>query len=348
VFTYATAARTTATPPFYGRGGDAAAVASVPFELHGTTTSGAAVHDVTATVRFLADALVGWDAQDLGKLAPPPAAASALIAPMGERDGAPARLAINALPLDLTAPLSVPVAFMATEAGTFTISWPGTTLPTGWSALLTDAATGATVDLAATADYTFAATAGDWAERFALVITPAGVTANEPVATSAFRLGNVAPNPTAGAASLALRVGTAQDVRATVYDALGRQVAVAFDGPATPAADVVIALDARPSRPRRLRGARGGPDVLGGPPRDGGPLGLGLRTSVLGLWKDRGPGDMLSPGPLFCRGLRGGVAGPNVRAPCLHVYPLPVPLLPLTHPAARSHSVSHFMRRTGA
>ncbi len=246
--TYAIAATNpSATAPFYGRGGDVTASATPYVQLHlnGTTASGTGVSDVAAYVRFMDGALMGWDANDMGKMLPP-AGPYALVAPMGERDGAPLQLAVNSLPADVTGPVSVPVSFLTTEAGTFALTWEGAAaMPQGWSAVLTDAATGAVVDLRTAAAYTFAATAGDWDERFTLTVTPAGVvTGTEPVAAGAFRLGNVAPNPTAGAASLALRVGTAQDVRATVYDALGREVAVAFDGPATPAADVVIALDA--------------------------------------------------------------------------------------------------------
>lgn len=59
--------------------------------------------------------------------------------------------------------------------------------------------------------------------------TPVGVTLSAP-----------SPNPTAGRFTLALTVDEAQSVRAVVYDALGRQVAVAFEGEVAEAVRIAV------------------------------------------------------------------------------------------------------------
>ena len=86
--------------------------------------------------------------------------------------------------------------------------------------------------------------------RFAFVAPPTPGAANrvgnavsngpEPVAGQA--VGDVFPNPSPGRAALELTVAEAQHVRVTVYDVLGREVAVAFDGEAPPGAAVRVSL----------------------------------------------------------------------------------------------------------
>lgn len=55
----------------------------------------------------------------------------------------------------------------------------------------------------------------------------------------AFSLERVSPNPTSGAASVRFTVAESQDVRVTVYDLLGREVATLFEGTATAGANEV-------------------------------------------------------------------------------------------------------------
>jgi sugar lactone lactonase YvrE len=57
-------------------------------------------------------------------------------------------------------------------------------------------------------------------------------------------VGAPAPNPTAGASALDVSVVESQRVRVSVYDVLGREVAVAFDGPVAAGPSVSVALDA--------------------------------------------------------------------------------------------------------
>lgn len=77
------------------------------------------------------------------------------------------------------------------------------------------------------------------------VLKATGLTvADEPVpAAGAFSLSAASPNPTAALASLALTVEAPERVRATLYDATGREVAVVFDG--TVAESATLRVDTR-------------------------------------------------------------------------------------------------------
>ncbi len=230
------------SPPFYGKTGEPAA--SVPptvlFALAGTLTDGTTVTDQAAAVRFVDGAEPGWDALDASKLMPL-ASAYALVAPVGERDGAPYRLAVDSRPPASAA--AVPVAFTATAGGTFTLSWTlagadpaggAAGLPPGWTAVLTDLATGQTVDLTQAVSYAFT-TAGvaPWSERFVLAVTPAGIVAGDGSPAPVLGLSAPTPNPAAGRATLALTLPHAERVRVSLVDALGREVAVLADGEAS-------------------------------------------------------------------------------------------------------------------
>ena len=235
-FAYAYASTSTAvTPTFYGRSAGLADV-GVQVRLDGVTAAGP-VGDRATQVRFLPDALIGMDRHDGTKLLPP-GDTYALLAPVASADGEARRLSVHSLPDALDA-ATVPLAFVATHAGTFTLTWD--VLVDGQTATLRDLVTGAVVDLVATAGYTFTADATDWTDRFELVLASRSVASESGPATVA--LSAVVPNPTAGTASLTLRVDAAQTVRATVVDALGRQVATLYEGEVAPSADVTLSLD---------------------------------------------------------------------------------------------------------
>ena len=159
----------------------ARAVPFVQLRLSGTA-NGTAVADEAAYVRLLPDAQTGFDPNDASKLYPF-ASTYALLAPVGERNGQPYRLSVDSLPDGspgvLTAPVSVPVDFYTTHAGTFTVRWNGPDqLPAGWTAYLRDYVTGAVVNLRQQTSYAFASAAlPDWVSRFQLVITPLNVVA---------------------------------------------------------------------------------------------------------------------------------------------------------------------------
>ena len=220
----------------------ATAAARLSFDVTGTLAGGAAVADASAHVRFVEGATAGWDRHDGSKLTPP-TEAFALVAPVGVRDGSPLRQRVLSLPTALAAPRAVPLAFAASHAGAFTLRWDLGTLPSDWDAQLHDLATGASVDLRDREEYAFETTeAAPWAERFELVVAPAA-TAGEPVAGRATTVSAAYPNPAIGRVRLDVRAATAQRVAADVYDALGRRVARAFDGPVSAGTSATVTVD---------------------------------------------------------------------------------------------------------
>ncbi|MDT0631305.1 T9SS type A sorting domain-containing protein [Rubrivirga litoralis] len=65
---------------------------------------------------------------------------------------------------------------------------------------------------------------------------------SEPAASAGVTIGDAFPNPSTGRATLELTVSDPQAVRVTVYDVLGREMAVAFDGAVRPGATARVAL----------------------------------------------------------------------------------------------------------
>jgi hypothetical protein len=189
--------------------------------LSGQTVEGTAVADQGAIVRVTDVATVGWDIDDATKLVPP-MATYALLAPVGERDGAAYRQAVLSRPAgDLG---NVTLAFTATHAGTYTITAEATDLAT--NAMVRDLVTGTVTPLVD--GYTFTSDATEWTERF--VVSFGRTTASDGEAIAEFALAAPAPNPTAGAAVVRFDVPEASAVSVSMYDLLGRQVAVLAQG----------------------------------------------------------------------------------------------------------------------
>ncbi len=199
--------------------------------LDGTTAEGAALLDVAAVVRVDADASAGWDRGDASKLTPPEGP-FALVAPVGERGGAPYRQAVLTLP----ALGDVTLAFTTTHAGSFTLTADATGLPA--TATVRDLVSGTVAPLADGLAFTSDAT--EWTERF--VVSAGGATAGE-TAPASVSLGAVYPNPASAGARIALRVDAAQTVRATVVDALGRTVATVFEGALSAGQSQTLAIE---------------------------------------------------------------------------------------------------------
>lgn len=234
-FTYAAASRTgSATAPFYGR--PAARPDAISLRLSGRGDNGASITDELAVIRFSDAASTGWDLLDASKLTPP-TVAYGLLAPVMDRDGSPWRTAINTLP---TESVTVPVDFIATEAGTFFVG-ADVTIFGGATVRLRDLVTGAEHDFAS-GDYTFESDATDWTSRFEVVVSFAS-TAGETGAEAAFRLTAPAPNPARAETRMTLMTSTAQTVRAAIYDALGREVSVLHDGPLAAGASTTLTVD---------------------------------------------------------------------------------------------------------
>ena len=125
------------------------------------------------------------------------------------------------------------------DGATYRLTWPtDEAVPADWALELRDGDTGETVDLRTAGHYDFTASAGPWAERFTVRVAQRS-TAGEgtPAAT---RLGAARPNPATTGTRLAMSVDRAQHVRAELYDALGRNVAVVFDGSVERTQDLVV------------------------------------------------------------------------------------------------------------
>ena len=208
-------------------GRPATAEARLGLRLDGVLATGETVTDRALAVRVLDDATAGWDRHDGSKMVSPQAQ-QASAAFVGTRDGAERLQSALSLPADLDAPATLPLAFRATGAGTFSFSWDASALPAEWQASLRDLATGETVDLRTAEAYAFTAEATARADRFALVVGR-GAVAGEAAPETAL-VGLPYPNPATSRAALTVRVDRAQRVTAVVVDALGRTVATLLDG----------------------------------------------------------------------------------------------------------------------
>lgn len=225
----------TTTDDFNGR--HAAAGDVLALRLSGTLADGTEVTDRAAIVRWDADATDGWDRHDASKLLPLNPA-RALLAPVGQRDGAPYRQAVVSQAAGADSELAL--AFSATQAGTYRLS--ADVLPGAENVSLRDEATGEVVDLRA-GPYTFDAAASGWTDRFTLAVGGVLV-ASEPDAVRVSELSAPAPNPARRASELTLTTASAGTVRAVLIDALGRTVATLHDGPMAASGSLTLRVEA--------------------------------------------------------------------------------------------------------
>ena len=154
-------------------------------------------------------------------------------------DGQPLYRGQESRAYDLAAPAEARLALSTPEAATYRLSWPSLDgLPADWALTLTDGDTGALLDLRTADHVDVAATAGDWTSRFTVRVEPRSTAAE--AAPAIAHLGAATPNPTTGDARVALAVDRPQHVRADLVDALGRRVAVVFDGAVEAPRDLVV------------------------------------------------------------------------------------------------------------
>ncbi|HEX8298402.1 MAG TPA: T9SS type A sorting domain-containing protein [Rubricoccaceae bacterium] len=256
--TFPTNARNT-TGTFLGLTGDlysnarTANPARLAFELAGTdAATGQPTLDKAAALVFSATGADEWDLLDASKLSPL-ANAFATVAFQGELDGVANLKAQESRSLE-AASFDVPMVVDAVgTAPSLTLSWGDlSVLPATWSLELRDVVTGQTVDLRAQTSYTFDQTSAPArglspeailsettvaaqrratdASRFVLHVETARTTATEDGAPAEFALAAPSPNPTAGAAVVSFDVPEASSVSVSVYDLLGRRVAVLAEG----------------------------------------------------------------------------------------------------------------------
>jgi len=202
----------------------------------GSTISGG------ATLVFVKGAAVGPDRYDVPSLAPlgSPAVWVAAV----ETEGSPA-LMQSRLPAALDQPTEVDLAVgLDGVAPTAEITWDAA-LPAGWRAILLDRQTGAEVEMTAGGHYAVDLTGAAIVDgrptvgRLAIRVVPAGATAGEPGMTVA-EVSLARPNPASGRSAVRVAVPVAERVRVSVLDALGREVAVAFDAVVSGAREVPL------------------------------------------------------------------------------------------------------------
>lgn len=211
------------------------------FQLDRLTEAGPVREWSTARLAFVEGAGDGRDAFD-GGLPPALDAASdvrvAFVGEDGEMRGQLSRAYDAAASAAVSAaPLALRVA--GRPAGTaYRLTWPTDGLTAASSVTLTDGDTGETVDLRAVDHYDFTASAGDWTSRFTVRVTPRSTAGEAGPAVAA--LGTPSPNPASGTTRVALSVDAPQHVRAELFDALGRRVAVVLDATVDASRDLTV------------------------------------------------------------------------------------------------------------
>ena len=235
--TYAASARTDGVGEgiFVGRSGETVAhgLRTLRFEMRGTVGPNARpVYDGAASVFFAEGASEAWDGYDASKLGPL-ASPFALLAPVGQnRSGTLVRKAAESLAYEPGGAVDVSLAFYTSQPGTFELAWPEVVnIPDAWTLTLEDHVAGTTTDLRSNGSYAFeSAASANWTDRFTLRVSAPAVAIEDGALPDAYSVGSVYPNPTAGGATLTVEVAETQQVRAEIYDMLGRRVFVLQDG----------------------------------------------------------------------------------------------------------------------
>ena len=238
-FSFSAASRVAdAHPGFYGRPA-ARAEALVAFQLAGETAEGA-TFDAAAQIRFSDAGAVVWDPYDLTKLGSM-GAPSATLAPVGEGPSGEAgyALAQRSLPIDLQGAVETPLRLEVSGTdGTFALAWTLTDVPDAWALTLRDVVTGAVVDMRTHASYAFEAAAGT-RDRFVVSAGARAVAGEATAASDALALSAPRPNPATAQSAFRLTAPAGVPVSVAVFDALGRRVAVLFDGAAGAATETL-------------------------------------------------------------------------------------------------------------
>lgn len=218
--------------------------------------------DVATVLQWMPGAEVGADPFDGSKLNPLGGAFGTL-AFVGERAGKSILRAVDSRPLEAT-DFEVELDFTTNISGAFTLSWPLLdNVPGTWRLELEDRMTGTVVDLRSDSLYAFTSkpvgaralptqehrqaelvlpsslrATPSWlqddargqAPRFVLRVADGSVANSDDMLPRGYTLSEVYPNPFSPTAEFTLTLADAQTVRAEVFDALGRRVAVLTDG----------------------------------------------------------------------------------------------------------------------
>lgn len=165
---------------------------------------------------------------------------------------------INVLPSDLTDALEIPFGVTSTRGGLVTLDLTELNLPEGWMVSIRDNVTNETRAMNADFNYTFEASRAKAAPasetpqvlaandpRFTLIVDPLGTTSVDGNQKSeiGFALAQNYPNPFNPSTQIRFTLQSSDVTRLTVYDVVGRQVAVLVNG-TMPAGSHSITFDA--------------------------------------------------------------------------------------------------------
>jgi ELWxxDGT repeat protein len=201
---------------------------SVVLRAASTDAAGRALSG-SALVKLVPGAALGLDGDDAPALS---LAGGAHVTLHAEAEGG-ARLLHAALPAALTGPVDIPLALgTAGVVTTGTLTAEGA-LPDGWAAALVDLRTGVAEPLTDGAPVALdlaGLSPAPSTGRYALRLTPGASVASADRPTEPL-VSLLRPNPASGRTELIVVPSGPERVRAAVYDALGREVAVLHDGP---------------------------------------------------------------------------------------------------------------------
>jgi hypothetical protein len=166
---------------------------------------------------------------------------------------------INALPIGLTDALEIPLGYTSTRGGNVTLDFTELNLPEGWMVSIRDNVTNETLPVTAEFSYTFESTRAKAAPasetpqvlaandpRFTLIVDPLGTTSTKDDGRGTmdeFALHQNYPNPFNPSTQIRFTLQSSDVARLTVYDLLGREVAVLVNG-TMPAGSHSITFDA--------------------------------------------------------------------------------------------------------
>jgi len=195
-------------------------------------------------LQFAENGTFGRDAQDAPKMA---SLSSDVMQVSTKEIGTSAAMDIHYLPLIREA-IELPLAIQATRGGDFVISLSSSTLPAGWELSVRDAVTGTTTALGADRTLAFRSDSPLSASepRFTLIIEPSSSTSTKDDGRGTmdgFALAQNFPNPFNPSTVIGFNLQSSDVTRLTVYDMLGREVAVLVNG-SMPAGAHSVTFDA--------------------------------------------------------------------------------------------------------
>lgn len=209
-----------------GKGNDDSFQLRLELESTGEVTS----RDSGARIHFSSSAQATWDPLDATRLAPPRSEHFAILAFQGSRSGAQVDQVQMSYPTSWDGQAVFPLAIRSRGAfEQHRLSWPDLSgVPEDWTLELFEAATGKVIDMRTTDEYWLSQSVAE--SSLSLVVSPSGthevgVPGGGLLAQSAY------PNPFSTSSQMDLVVVIPQRARISVYDVLGRRVALLHDGP---------------------------------------------------------------------------------------------------------------------